>query len=229
MSAYREALARGLNPRVQNEVRQELAETLAEFLHDYQQALDVLDQGPGDFRNTPEALALRARCLADLTRNHEADITLTQALRRYPHDEKLLALRGELYWQLDRVADAVKPLRAAAALDPYNERVHQHLAQVYQLLGKTALANRERIQGENAHHLQDQVGALYGQARQRPWDGDVRYQMGMLCLKMRQFDKASTWLRAALACDPQHAAARLALAEATAAGGQSNDPPNGSE
>src|SRR5579884_627089 len=111
VAAYREALQRRLDERVRNEVRQELADTLASTLHDYQQALDVLDEGPTSFQQTPEALALRVRCLADLGRNQEAETVVAQALRSYPQDERLLECQGSNGGKKKRAADAMAPLK----------------------------------------------------------------------------------------------------------------------
>lgn len=224
VAAYREALSRQLDDRVRDEVRQELADTLGQYLHDYQQALDVLDQGSEHFRETPDSLALRARCLSNLNRNSEADAVVDRALQRYPHNQQLLLLRGELSLQKDDAQAAIAPLRAAAALDPYDVRTRQQLAEAYQLAGKTDLANRERQEEEVVHHALEQLGDLFTQAKARPWDGEVRYQMGVQCMKVHQFDKASTWLRAALACDPENSAAQLALAQLGAMQGKSPPP-----
>jgi len=216
--AYRDALARKLEPTVQDEVRQELADTLAQYLHDYRSAIEVLDQGPEIFQSSAEVLTLRAGCLVNLAHTPEAVPLLERALRAEPHLEKALLLRGEIALQEDDAAAAIAPLKDAVSLDPYNVRIRQELMQAYQLLGKPDLAEQERVRGEASHKIEGQIGELYEQTRARPWDGDVRYRMALLCLEIQRRDQARTWLRAALACDPENAAARLTLAQLEARG-----------
>jgi hypothetical protein len=55
------------------------------------------------------------------------------------------------------------------------------------------------------------MSALNEQAERAPHDADVRCRLGRLCVDLGKPELAASWYRAALACDPKHAEARLGL------------------
>ena len=73
---------------------------------------------------------------------------LTDVLRRDPKNSEALALRGAAYLHLDRTDLALDDASQAIRLDPNNAERHSDLADVYEKLGDTKNAARERTLAE---------------------------------------------------------------------------------
>jgi tetratricopeptide (TPR) repeat protein len=105
-----------------------------------------------------------------------------------------------------------RPLFAkAVALDRYDLGSRQHLIALCDRLNDPAAVAEHRRRLEEARDLWKRLTALYQTAQERPWDGQVRYEIALLCLKANRKEQAQTMLRAALVCDPNHQEARRLL------------------
>ena len=78
-------------------------------------------------------------------------------------------------------------------------------------LGRDEEARRDLTRADELNKGLAEMSALNRQAEREPHDADVRYRLGRLCVELGKPELAASWYRAALACDPRHAAARLGL------------------
>jgi tetratricopeptide (TPR) repeat protein len=213
IAAYREALKRSLGPDDQGAVRRELAEALLDAQADFQGALDVLDGCPESVRESVEVRTLRAEALWGLGRHDEAAALADGVLRTAPDYSRAVGLRGRMYLATDEPGRARSLFEKAVVLDLYDLGSRQHLIAVCgQLNDQTAVAEQRR-RLEEARDFWRRLTNLYRTAEDRPWDGQVRYEIAVLCLKANRKAQAQTMLRAALACDPGHQEARRRLEE----------------
>jgi tetratricopeptide (TPR) repeat protein len=212
IAAYREASRRRLDPALQAAVVKELAETLIETQGAYQEALDALAQCPEGFAG-PEILTLRAECLWSLGRHDEGIELVESALRESPDLIEALLLRAKIALADDQPQAALPPLEKVVALDPHNVRSRQYLMQTYKQVGdRTRAAQQQRLLEETKGYM-DRLTKLHQEAKARPWDDRIRHQIAVLCLKVNRVAEARTWLRAALASNPDNQQARQTLAE----------------
>jgi tetratricopeptide (TPR) repeat protein len=211
IAAYREALARSLPPDDQGTVRRELAEALLDAQADFQGALDVLDGCPEPLRESAEVRTLRAEALWGLGRRDEAAAVADGVLRTAPDYPRAVGLRGRMYLATDEPGRARPLFEKAVALDPYDLGSRQHLIAVCDRLNDPAAVAEQRRRLEEARDFWKRLTQLYRTAEDRPWDGQVRYEIALLCLKANRKAQAQTMLRAALACDPDHPEARRLL------------------
>jgi tetratricopeptide (TPR) repeat protein len=211
IEAYREALKRSLTPDDESAVRRELAQTLLEANADYQGALGVLDRCPESLRETVEIRTFRAESLWGLGRRDEAVALADEVLRAAPDYPRALRLRSQMYLATDEPGRARSLLEKAVALDPYDVGSRQHLIALCDRLNDPAAVAEHRRRLDEARNLWKNLTALYETAQKRPWDGQVRYEIALLCLKANRKEQAQTMLRAALVCDPNHQEARRQL------------------
>jgi tetratricopeptide (TPR) repeat protein len=211
IAAYREALKRSLAPDDQGAVRRELAEALLDAQADFQGALDVLDGCSEPLRESEEVRTLRAEALWGLGRRDEAEAVADDVLRTAPDYRRAVGLRGRMCLATDEPGRARSLFEKAVALDPYDLSSRQHLIAVCDRLNDPAAVAEQRRNLEEARDFWKRLTNLYRTAEDRPWDGQVRYEIALLCLKANRRAQAQTMLRAALACDPGHAEARRLL------------------
>jgi tetratricopeptide (TPR) repeat protein len=211
IAAYREALKRSLAPDDQGAVRRELAEALLDAQADFQGALDVLDGCPEPLRESVEVRTLRAEALWGLGRRDEAAAVADGVLRTAPDYARAVGLRGRMYLATDEPGRARPLFEKAVALDPYDLGSRQHLIAVCDRLNDPAAVAEQRRRLEEARDFWKRLTQLYRTAEDRPWDGQVRYEIAVLCLKANRKAQAQTMLRATLACDPGYQEARRLL------------------
>ncbi|HEV3259547.1 MAG TPA: tetratricopeptide repeat protein [Gemmataceae bacterium] len=211
IEAYREALKRELSPRLRARVVEELAAVLMGQDGRFQEALEVLDQCPDEFKNTPVVLTLRTECLTSLGKDREAAELLDQIVRHHPDTPHVLWLRAKAYVDEKRSRDALPLLEKAVRLDPHDYQSQVSLAGVYEQLGDKVKARQHRRVAEETHKVKEQLGDLYRQAVGQPWNDSIRCQMAVLCLQINRTRDARTWLQAALASNPNNAWAHQLL------------------
>jgi tetratricopeptide (TPR) repeat protein len=196
--AYREALRRGLAAPVEREVRVELAELLAKQ-GKYAAGIEVLDALPPDGADDPAAAASRAECLRGLGRPQQAVGVVDAALARHS-TAALHRLRGQLYHDEARLADAVRCYERAVELEPGDYQSHYLLSQAYTGAGRTSDAARALARSEALHKDLDRITALTKEAMAKPWDAAVRLQLAELAERLGKPQLAAMWRKAAAAC-----------------------------
>jgi hypothetical protein len=81
----------------------------------------------------------------------------------------------------------------------------------YNHLQKKELAAKVKPQVDEVTKIYTTLATLRTKANSAPWDGDSRYEIGAICMKIGRIEEARTWLQAALACNPTNSRARRLL------------------
>jgi tetratricopeptide (TPR) repeat protein len=155
-----------------------------------------------------ELLAACAQIRGDFTTFRAA---VASGLATVPGHPGLLLLRAQLDMADGHPAEALEHLDRAIAADPYRPEIIYQRGVVLNQLGRTEEARRQLARADELNHGLAEMSDLNRQADRAPHDADVRYRLGRLCVELGKPELAASWYRAALACDPRHAAARLGL------------------
>lgn len=190
-----EALQRHLAPRVEAEVRLELAEILLKK-GKVDQALQVL-QDVGDH---PKVLAIRADCLRFQGHRAEARALLDQALAKDPGSVEALRLLADLHLEAGEPFEAIKFLRPALEKDPHDLFSLSRLSRAYKLMGDQAEAEKVTIRLQETKQLFEKMTKLTQEAMNNPWDPAVRFQLADTCRQLQMLKLADMWTQAAKAC-----------------------------
>jgi tetratricopeptide (TPR) repeat protein len=211
VEAYQEAMRRTLPAEDQFAVIKEWADALIGPQGDYQGALEVLDQCPEAYRQSPDILMRRAQALRSLGQDAEAVRLTEEALRANPDLIEALLLRARLYRESEQPKSALPLLQRAVQLSPYDTVVRQNLMDTYRETDNNERAEKERLLLEESTAYQKKLSELHEVIMAKPFDDRPRYELGALLLKLNRPAEARTWLRAALSCNPQNAKARQDL------------------
>lgn len=209
--AYREALRRRLEPGVRKEVIGELAAVLADSLKQYREALAVLDAGAEVLGDDPAARTLGAECLWLDGREDDAVARVAAVLDGHPEHAAALLLRARIHLARDEAAAAVPLLRRTLVGDPYNVAAHKLLLDAAQGTGGLD-AMQQKQQLDEARQLMGRLSELQQSAVRQPWNDGIRCEIAELCFQIRRPAAAQTWLRAALAINPDNPRAKRLLA-----------------
>ena len=128
-----------------------------------------------------------------------------------PGHPGLLLQRAQIDLADGHPAEALEHLDRAVAADPYRPETIYQRGVVLQQLGRTEEARRDLARADELNKGLAEMSDLNRQAERAPHDADVRYRLGRLCVDLGKPELAASWYRAALACDPGHAAARFGL------------------
>ncbi|MCS6975810.1 MAG: tetratricopeptide repeat protein [Gemmatales bacterium] len=168
------------------------------------------------------ALTMRGKILLHEERPHEALLVLEQGRRFDPFDHRCRNQLVATYAMLareaeDEVVQALAVEALTSAVDP--------TAGPSGLLGVVPVAAAAARQRYYLFMREDHMKAsqiivdallklseLSAQAEAEPWNAQVRFTIGSIWIQLRRPGMARMWLVAALACDPEHAGAREALA-----------------
>jgi tetratricopeptide (TPR) repeat protein len=154
---------------------------------------------------------LLAQCLLLQGDDVTSRAILDRALAAAPAHPSLLGQRAQIDLADGLPAEALARLDRAVAADPYNsQRIYQR-GTALRALGRVDESERDFARAGELNRALAEMSALNGKAAERPEDADVRCQIGRLCLELGKTALAASWFRAALACDPHHPGARLAL------------------
>ncbi len=209
--AYREALARKLEPGLRADVVRELAETLLDARADYQGVLDTLDACPEGYRNNPDLRLFRAESYWGMGRRAEGEKLADDVLRSDPNYPRALRVRARMYTATDRPQEARPLLERCVAAAPLDLSARQQLLEVCQRLKDTDAVNLHRQKYEEGRGYGRQLTLLHLALRDRPWDDRVRLEVARLSLRFNRTEEARTMLRAALASNPGNQEARRLL------------------
>lgn len=209
IEAYRASLDRS---RDQPDLEQILAELATAQLkvNLYEDALSTLDGAPA----TSELESLRAEALYALGRDREAKQTVDQVLRG-GETQRALVLRGLMLLDAGQASAAVAPLRRAVELQPEDFETRAKLTQAYAQAGNADGARQELVEFERIKKIRQEIHELTLVAANRPDAAETRYELGLRYQRLGLLTVARKWMRAAVALDPAHAAARKRLAELT--------------
>ena len=155
-----------------------------------------------------EILAECCRLRGDLAGFRSA---VEAGLAAAPGHPGLLRQRAEIELADGRPDEALERLDQALAADPYRPETIYQRGVVLRRLGRAEEARRDLARADELNKGLAEMSALNQQADRDPHNADVRYRLGRLCVELGKPELAASWYRAALACDPKHAAARLGL------------------
>lgn len=195
--------------RAQPDVRLELADALLK-LGDAAGAARQLDlcRGRVPAARHAELLAEARRSRGDVAGFRTA---VAAGLASDPGHPGLLLHQARLDQADGRPADALDRLDRALAADPFRAEALYHRGLVLRRLGRDDDGRRDLDRAAALNRGLAEMSALNDQAARRPHDADVRFRLGRLCADLGKPDLAASWYRAALACAPDHPAARAAL------------------
>jgi tetratricopeptide (TPR) repeat protein len=204
--AYRRALVADED---QPDVRLELAGSLME-LSEHVEAIGLLEGCRGKVDESARASKL-ARCLYEVGRLGEARQQLDLAMVHAPGHPSLLAERARIDLAEGRTERALEALDRALSEEPVNAESLYLRSQALRRLGRPDDADRDLARSRELVEVKDTVSGLIREADRNPGDPEVRYRLGTLCHRLNDPEMAAAWFQAALACDPNHDAARRAL------------------
>jgi tetratricopeptide (TPR) repeat protein len=193
----------------QPDVRMELAEVLME-LSRHDEAIRLLESCRGRV-SEPDRLVLLARSLYEVGERGEARRRLHQGLDAAPGNAAMLAERARIDLAEGEVAAAVEALDQALAVEPANADWFYLRSQAHRRLGETEQADQDLARSRELTEVMTTISNLIREADQAPDQAEVRYRLGTLCLELNDSKMAAAWFQAALACDPNHVAARRGL------------------
>jgi predicted Zn-dependent protease len=220
-AAYQEALKRDLSPDDKTAVLKELAEVTCIGEGEYQKALDILDGNPEFSKDDLIVLGLRAECLRNLPgREIEAVKVLESALKLSPDNPHLLMMRAQLFLAEEKPEQALPLLEKAIKLDPYELKLRTLLIEAHKDLKNDSEATKQKEFLEATQKTRMKLSRLIQEASHEPRNDRIRVEIASLCLEVKNPDLARTWLRAALACNPDNSQARELLNRLTEKAGQ---------
>jgi Tfp pilus assembly protein PilF len=163
-----------------------------------------------------------ARCRRTLGENEAAERLIDDLAARTPDDAAVLLERGRLALSQQKPQQAEGWLRRAAQLAPHEYQTNYSL-----FLCLNQLDRRE--EAEKYHRRVQQIEAdlvrlhdLTDRLQSRPYDADMRCEVGRLFLRSGEEGQGILWLESALRIDPEHQPSHQTLAEHYEQNGQSD-------
>jgi Tfp pilus assembly protein PilF len=154
-----------------------------------------------------------ARCRRKLGESEEAGRLLEELADRAPRDSAVMLERGRLALEQSKHEEAENWLRQAVRLAPYD----------YQSNYSLFLCLNQRDKPDEAEEQQRRVGRieadmkhmneLTDRLQSRPYDADMRCEIGRLFLRNGEGREGVLWLQSALQVAPDHRPTHQALAE----------------
>lgn len=154
--------------------------------HDDAGARALLDRAVRNFPDDPNVFTRRGQSmLADSRYSEDAAADFTRALQLAPDDWRVLRLRALAYVQKGRLDDAVRDLRQAAHVAPFNDDLVLGLVSDLVRMGRS----NEAVESAN-----DAI-------TQRPDDAALLSNCGLIFYNARQWSQAQSFLKRAFAID----------------------------
>jgi tetratricopeptide (TPR) repeat protein len=207
--AFEAALARDLG-RDLPAVQLELAEVLVR-LGDAAGARRQLEacRGQVDLATHADLVGQCCRLIGDQDGQRAA---IDAGLRAAPDHPGLLTQRAGIDLASGHPDEALRWLDRAIAADPFRSETVYKRGLALKILGRPSEAADAFARAAELKRLWITMSDLNAKAAEDPHNADVRDQLGRLCVELGKPDLAASWYRAALACNPRHAGARLGLA-----------------
>jgi tetratricopeptide (TPR) repeat protein len=207
--AFEAALARDLG-RDRPTVQLELAEVLVR-LGDVAAARSQLEACRGQVAEATRA-DLMGQCCRLVGDRDGQRAAVDAALVTAPDHPGLLTQRAGIDLADGHPDEALRRLDRAVAADPFRSEIVYQRGLALKILGRRSEAAHDFARAAELNQLWITMSDLNAKAAQDSHDADVRDRLGRLCLELGKPDLAASWYRAALACNPRHAGARLGLA-----------------
>jgi tetratricopeptide (TPR) repeat protein len=169
----------------------------------------LLDEAP----TNPDVLLGTARCLRKLNRPAEALPYLDTLLRDHPDQADGWAELGRAHADQGDLAEAVRSLRKALALQPGSYAIAYSLFTALREQGNDREANAILAGAEQAKTDALRLHELTLQQASQPRNASLRYEMAMIYLRKKADKEALQWFAVALSLDPNHRLTHQALAD----------------
>lgn len=134
-----------------------------------------------------------------------------EGLIEAPNDPDLLTQQARLDLAEGRTALALDRLDRAVGADPYRAESLYQRGLVLRQLGRQEESRGDLDRSNTLKRWLGEMSALNDRAAREPSDASVRFDLGGACEQLGKFELAASWYRAALACDPNHEAAKSAM------------------
>jgi Tfp pilus assembly protein PilF len=214
---YRRALA--IDP--DNDVaRLRLAELLLERRGTPDQAAEEYERLRRRDPDNPAYLLGLARCRRRAGRLNEARQLLEGLLRRDAHYPGALTEMGRVARDDEKPEEAIDWLHKATADSPTDRVAYSTLLNCLRRTGRAQEESDCRAKLERLDADLKRIDELTRAALERPYDPDLRCELGVLFLRNGEEAEGRRWLNLALEQDPAHREAHRALAEYFEAMGQ---------
>jgi Flp pilus assembly protein TadD len=160
-----------------------------------------------------EVLLGLARSRRQQGRLEDADRLLNELTSRQPQNEGVLKERGRVALEAGNPAGAENWLRQAVAKAPHDREAWYDLYQCLQQLGKEKEAQEALSIFQRLDADLKRIDWLTRQMQQTPYDAELYYEAGVLCLRNGSPEEGVRWLRLAIQYNPRHGPSQQALAD----------------
>ncbi len=178
----------------------------AEALPHYQEYVRL---SPAD----PAGVVGAARCRHELGDSQAAETELRRLLARHPDYPGALHLLALVLRSQERRKEAIALLQQAKNLAPFEIDITLNLAQVLHELGRDDEALKHEQDGKRLTEDFRELRRLRDKILDEPRNPDLRYQTGVILMRVGQEFGGATWLLTALQEDSRHAPSHKLLAE----------------
>jgi tetratricopeptide (TPR) repeat protein len=168
-----------------------------------------LEQKPYD----ADALVGLARCQRVLEPPAVTGATVQRLLSAYPDHPGGCLLRGLLELDEGHDREALPWLQRAEAQGPPDQETLQALATVLRHLGRPQESQAYERRGEQLKKDLQRMDALTKEIIAHPQQASLRYEAGVTLLRLGRGPEAGRWLASVLLLEPNHEAAKKALAD----------------
>lgn len=203
---FQESLSRDPSQPGKEAILVELAECQLKT-NQSQQALDILAQ----CSPTAPVLTLMANALETQSKIDEAQAKLEAAIRL---DAKYVPAKlalGKLLLDRGQIREALPVLAEAVKLEPMNREAHFQLSQACRRADEPQRADEELSRMQEIGAWEREFSSLHAEAAKDPHNGELRFRLGELALRLGKPKLARVWYRAAIAINPSDSRSQSAL------------------
>lgn len=162
---------------------------------------------------SPEMLAVWANCAYALGDPESAREKAERALKLDPHQRLGILVLGKLAFDARDYRGAVEMLSQAVEAAPTDYQLRYTLVTALRAAGEPERAEKELAQVEELRGVQERIDGLLQRAIAEPYDAEIRYQLGLLAVRLKMERIAESWFKAAVALNPRHRLAQIELAK----------------
>jgi predicted Zn-dependent protease len=163
--------------------------------------------------NAPAAMLGIANCQFSLGQTDAARATLDRLLAESKDNVAGMLVRAKLELEDGTPEEALVWLKRAEAVAPRESDVLQNLARAYRRLGKHRDAETCERQLQDIQKLYERLAIIERQIAKDPENIPLRYEAGVIYLRLGRTEDAARWLRILLRLDPNHQPTHKLLAE----------------
>lgn len=181
--------------------------------HRYNDAIATLTQGSP----APDTWSILAECHLMSGQVDEAQQLVDQALAVDPDHANALYVASLLAKQLGKREQVVKLLRHAVETYPAAYDVRYAFTQALKAAGRDDEAQREMEAAEDLRLVSEELAQLKTRAMFDTSDAQLRFNIGVLCVRLNMREAAKSWFESTLVLDRDHVQAHQALRALAAA------------